>query len=116
MASRKKIKSYVLIGFQTGGKCNVICITCAESDYAAATKLGGTLVKSTHIGMDFMEIYASRLLPSSKGVVRGEFRFTSNTVVESLTKRERSGKWINSAKNVVERADYLVLAEVPFVE
>lgn len=113
----KILKTYALIGFSVSGRSNIICITRAKDDYAAAAKLGGQLIEPSQIGMDNMEVYSSRLPPSPSGVAWGQFRFNADEAVEELAKKtEPDGKRLNSARNVGRNSDHLVLAEVPFLE
>lgn len=115
--SDAKLKTYALIGFLESGRSNVICVTRAESDDAAAAKLGGKLVEPAQISQDDMRVYAMRLPPSPSGVAWGQFRFESDAAIEALAKTtEPDGKWLNSVRIVGRNVNCLVLAEVPFLE
>lgn len=115
--SEAKIRTYALFGFSESGRSNLVCVTQAENDYAAAKKLGGQLVEPPELAKAEMVVYGMRLPPSPSGVAWGQFRFESDAAIESLAETtEPAGHWFNSVRNVGKNSHHLVLAEVPFLK
>lgn len=117
--SNIELKTYALIGFSESGRGNVICITRAKDDYAAAAKFGGRLIEPAEIGRDEMMIYAMHLPPSPSGVPWGQFRFEHpDAAIEALAEATEptDKQFFTSVRNVGRNSARLVLAEVLFLE
>lgn len=118
----EKTKCFALIGFQEDGNSDIVCVTTAPDDSAAAAKLGGRIVAPMEIVREEQYDYVMSIPPSSSNANRSHFRF-GNDETDPAEAVARLGKGCPTQESPpVEPGDAaihserFVLAEVPFFD